>query len=156
MSSPEESIHLLSYQGDYLSSLGLWLSPTVVSEHIRIVLVAILAIGILVAFYFRKLSMSPHALVFSKILLACIIIYYGARSILERDLDEIDRYLSEIYPLSMLFIGMVADAVIVRFNAKRKLIIFSLSFIWLMYPVTRTVKNAVFWHSNNCTVQLNK
>ena len=151
-----EGISLISYQTDYLSSLSLWFTPIFLNEYLRISVVVLVIVLLLILFLINKHKMALASLNYTRILVASIIVYYVVRSIFKRDPDEIDRYLSEIYPLGILFMGIVVDVAINQVTIKKRLIILTICFVWLIYPVTRTIKNAVFWHTNNCTVQLNK
>ena len=66
------------------------------------------------------------------------------------DSFEMDRYFSVITPIVYLFVMSVIQEKTQHAKASVRSYFYAIVFIWLCYPLARTVSNAKAWHERSC------
>lgn len=104
-------------------------------------------IFIIVLVVLRKAIVTDTALQ----LIFCLIICYGAGYVILPALDpyESDRYFSVIVPFILLMFFKALEAIYRQMKVPRYMLI-TMIFIWMIYPLSRTAKNALLWHERSC------
>ena len=69
------------------------------------------------------------------------------------DSFEMDRYFSVVTPIVYLFIMSVVQET-QQTKATFRIYIYAIVFIWLCYPVARTVSNVSAWHARSCQKEI--
>jgi len=67
------------------------------------------------------------------------------------DANEMDRYFSVVTPLVYLFILSIVYEKLQPAKQGMPVLIYTLVFIWLCYPLTRTFINVKAWHERSCS-----
>jgi len=137
----------------FLNGSSLWILPNNLPAWFRIsvliVLIILLAIGL-----FKVIKRSPQTILKGFVII--IVTYYILMHLaFKLYISSEERYLMPIFPLFILVafstIEVLKEKIGVKFYIVKLII-----FLWLFYPVVRTVKNAMFWHDKNCPVVVNK
>jgi hypothetical protein len=126
----------------YLGAVSTWVFPNAIPKVVRIP--AFIGLASLLVYFLRgQLSKSDQA----KSLLIISASYYVLMHVsFLIDESSADRYLMPIYPLFLIaFVSLLEKTVIRRSHWMKYLVI-----IWLLYPLTRTVKNTFFWREKIC------
>jgi len=138
--------------GDVLSR---WLLPSSISLEIRILLLLLFIVFVLLVatramasnFTYSYRCSCPHErpIANTKFILFIfwIIFVYLIGMLLSRAGMKVDaeRFLGIIYPFLCILIGFVLDNM--KINEYLK---YGIAFLWLIYPLLRTVKNIIFWN----------
>jgi hypothetical protein len=134
-----------------LHRLSTWFFPPQIPYFLRIILLFV------IIFYLLKELLKIYQVnkfnYFLAYLPIIIFSYIFAFIILLRNFDaDGDRYLAPIHAVFVLWLGIFFDSKLK--NGKNRLILFFL-FMWLAYPIIRTVKNVQFWHEITCVIKKN-
>ncbi len=139
-----------------LDIISLWLLPNVLPLVLRLFLMGILA-GIIIFLVFK--AQKNNALQYNnqfRFLIALALgfgIYLIFMLILRMNVEEEnERYLAPLYPLFFLIFFILIDNFIKNKKPIYKTICLIVLALWLVYPITRTLKNAQLWHTNQCKV----
>ena len=135
---------------NYLKVMSLWFLPAFVPFIFRL-LVMIPFVAYL-GFLFYKIEMpkpAAYSIVQSTIYIL-IMIFIG-----KFDDSEIERLLSIIYPWLIVALLLVLDQLWKKFDYLIKRIIIFFMILWMSYLGTRSIHNAIMWHSNQCAVKIN-
>lgn len=62
---------------------------------------------------------------------------------------DIDRYYSVISPIAILLFFMCLEKFVLQYPRAAGAVIICAT-LWLVYPLARTVKNAILWHERSC------
>lgn len=82
------------------------------------------------------------------------IIYTAGYSVMAKlDVYEMDRYFSVITPMFFLLLIFCAEKLLKGFSSKLQLACMVVMVCWLVYPITRTLKNVQFWHERSCLTE---
>jgi hypothetical protein len=130
----------------YFDAFSAWLLPLPVPFIIRLAVLLCLFLMLGYGFYrcYNKIDLVKKQFIIALTLQFST--YFLCRLFWPReDFHEMDRYLSPIYPIVFLVIFAVLEEIAEAFNFKKTVII--ISAIWLLYPVSRTLKNAHMWHT---------
>lgn len=66
------------------------------------------------------------------------------------DVYEMDRYLSVVIPAIFFFLFLLFQNVLMILRPKVKVIAIVIAVLWFSYPLGRTVKNTIAWHTRSC------
>ena len=66
------------------------------------------------------------------------------------DVYELDRYFLVLVPIVYLFLMNLFDWILNSLKGKSKIYIYLIVVAWLIYPMTRTVKNVNSWNERSC------
>jgi hypothetical protein len=137
----------------FLNGSSLWILPNNLPAWFRIsvliALIILLSIGL-----FKVIKRNPQSTLKGFVII--IVTYYILMHLaFKLYISSEERYLVPIFPLFILValstIEVLKEKIGVKFSIVKLII-----FLWLFYPVVRTVKNAMFWHDKNCVVEANK
>jgi len=82
--------------------------------------------------------------------LLCMIIfavyYLGIHLFFRIPMSSSEKYLAPILPLLIIVLFFTLD----RLYTKRKVLLLSVCLIWLLYPLSRSIKNSIFWKAKIC------
>ncbi|WP_291723523.1 hypothetical protein [Bernardetia sp.] len=129
---------------NYSDILSRWFVPPAIPLTIRMLLlfvVFILSLAVLVS-VFRNSENKNHYFQFVSFL-SWVISFYLIGMLITRTGMRVDaeRYLAILYPFLALFLGYILEKINVKNHLK-----YTLAFLWLIYPLLRTLKNIIFWN----------
>jgi hypothetical protein len=123
--------------------IGAWFIPLQFSWIIHLLILTAVVIFSIYFFYIRLSTINFEV----KAITVIAGIYLIAFVLLLRNLEiDGDRYFSPIQLLLMLVISSFLENIYQHFKNRRWQIIFvCLCYLWLLYPIIRTIKNVLFW-----------
>jgi hypothetical protein len=74
----------------------------------------------------------------------------GISTLFEMDPSDADRYTAVILPSLMLPIFVVSEKFFKSGAKIVRQVVLAVMFVWLLYPLARTLKNAFQWHESSC------
>jgi hypothetical protein len=86
-------------------------------------------------------------------LVGLLILFYwmGLMSMARLDIYETDRYLSVILHFVYLLFFFLIEIGFKRVNAARQLAMVVVLLLWMIYPVSRAIKNTHIWNEKSCS-----
>ncbi len=136
--------------------LSTWIFPPQVPYLIRIFLFLLLITYILITVYKLQKKQQVHIKhYFANYYLFPILtfIYTLSMIILLRNFDnDGDRYLAPVHGIFIFCLGLFFDKLILHkipSQGFKKKVFFVILALFLVYPITRTLKNVHFWHTTN-------
>ncbi len=131
----------------YTDAIGNWFVPTGVPLPVKAAVGVLWIAGIL--FFLVRHRPTVGSVAFQANYLT--VFYLAGMIFLKGTFTEIDRF--AVPAFGWLFLGLAAVGDTVRPLGWRRWLIIGVVGVWLLYPVSRTVKNAAFWHEVNCQVR---
>ena len=137
------SEEIINY-GDILSR---WLVPSSIPLTFRLVFFCIFLVSFGIAFFiiFIKYSKENTSKTSQFIFfIAWIVSFYLIGMLITRTGMRVDveRYLAILYPFLCIIIGYIVEKTPIRLTIK-----YTIAFLWLIYPLLRTLKNILFWNA---------
>lgn len=136
--------------------LSTWIFPPQVPYILRIFLFLLLIAYILITVYKLQKKQQIHIkYYFANYYLFPILtsIYTLSMIILLRNFDnDGDRYLAPVHGIFIFCLGLFFDKLILHkilSQGFKKKVFFAILALFLVYPITRTLKNVYFWHTTN-------
>ena len=82
--------------------------------------------------------------------------FFTQQSVPYSYLSDFERFLALVYPCLLLSIFYLIEGAIQSKQPSMKTAVYILISFWLIYPVARSIKNAVAWHDQNCNIELDE
>lgn len=125
----------------YLGAASSWLLPNAINKWVRILFFLVVSVGFFLMV--RSKGSKPGVVkIFLIISLTYYILMHISFLIVE---SSADRYLMPIYPLVAITVFSIFESLSIK--VKWPIIIV---LVWLIYPVSRTIKNSLFWKEKIC------
>jgi hypothetical protein len=67
------------------------------------------------------------------------------------DFGEGDRFISVIVPFMSIIFFMAVEKIFNQQKHTVKMVFLILIIVWMCYPLSRTIKNAILWHNTGTT-----
>jgi len=136
----------------YLDSYSNWIVPHTISPTIRIFTLVIVVL-LLTFLIYNSYAQSKDSFK-RKLIRLCVILflsYHAGMIMLERAIIwEVDRFIAIEYPFILLLCGIAISDYLKTTTTLKKTLAATFLCFWLLYPVVRTIKNAHFYHQNQC------
>ncbi len=130
----------------YVDAVSTWFVPVNVSFTVKTIVGVLWILGIL--FFWVWYRPTVCSLAFQATFLA--LFYLIGMIVLNGTVTEIDRFAAPGFVWVFLGIGAGLDTVFPSLPHRRRWLMLAIVGVWLLYPVSRTVKNVLFWHEANC------
>lgn len=136
---------------NYLDQMPNWILPPVLPSFLEIIIFVLLIVTAGIVFW--KFSEERHHKFLSAMAIL-LIVYYGCmHTMYTVDPSDIERYLSPIFPVFTIILFKAVDLSIPKLtkNIQPKYVYAFFSFLFLLYPILRTIKNVLFFYQSSCS-----
>lgn len=139
----------------YVDTIGKWFVPLPDPVVFSVILLPVL-VFICCWILLQTVPIIPSGVLrYVKAFFLIVIVYLSAMFVLTGQYPyESERLLAVIYPVAMLLVFFVLDrAAQIPFVKKYYSIILIAAAVWLLYPLSRTIKNIHQWHTVGCQTE---